>query len=82
MSNGGIEVTLIAKYRSYLVKADDILREAKLHHWAPATTEFTDTARQGVSTNVFEVGSAQEFLNAIQIVQEGGQRGQPRPRSV
>ena len=42
MSNGGIEVTLIAKYRSYLVKADDILREAKLHHWAPATTEFTD----------------------------------------
>ena len=41
------ELTLVAKYTSFVTKAEDILERAAANQWAPATTEFIDIAKQG-----------------------------------
>ena len=71
------ELTLVAKYTSFVTKAEDILRAAAAKQWAPATTEFIDIAKQGGSTNIREVGDIIGFLGALQLRQAGAQKGKP-----
>jgi hypothetical protein len=75
------ELTLVAKYESFVSKAQDILNAAAAKQWAPATTEFIDIAKQGGSTNVHEVGDFLGFLGALQVRQDGGQKRKPLPPS-
>jgi hypothetical protein len=75
------ELTLVAKYKSYVTTADDILRAAAAHQWAPSTSEFIDVAKQGRSTNIREVGDIHGFIGALQVQQSGGQKGSPLPAS-
>lgn len=73
------ELTLVAKYTSFVTKAEDILKAAGANQWAPATTELIDVAKQGGSTNIREVGDILGFLGALQVRQDGGQKGTPLP---
>ena len=75
------ELTLVAKYTSFVAKAQDILKTASAHQWAPATAEFIDIAKQGRSRDVREVGDVLGFLGGLQVQQSGGQKGKPLPPS-
>ena len=75
------ELTLVAKYTSFVTKAEDILERAAANQWAPATTEFIDIAKQGGSTNIRQVGDILGFLGALQVRQSGGQKAEPRSAS-
>lgn len=76
-----IELTLVAKYDSFVVKAADILQAAVRGQWSPGTTEFIDIAKQGGSTKIFQVGDVTHFLAALQLNQDpAGKNPKPPPR--
>src|SRR4029077_14352809 len=71
------ELTLVAKYTSFVTTTQEILDTANRHQWAPATAEFIDMVRQGGSDNVREIGDVMALLGALQLRQTGGRKGQP-----
>ena len=72
------ELTLVAKYTSFVSRAEDILRAAAAKQWAPATTELIDVAKQGGWTNIREGRRhSSAFWRAVQVRQAGGQKGKP-----
>jgi hypothetical protein len=75
------ELSLVAKYTSFVKTAADILRFAQAKQWAPAEAEFLDVARQGGSANVRAVGDILGFLGALRTGLIGGQKGKPLPPS-
>jgi hypothetical protein len=77
------ELTLLAKYTSFVTQPDKILAKSEVGQWAPSTTEFKDIARQGNAKTIREVGDVFDVLDALQTRQVGAKRGETRkPKSL